>query len=178
MSALLQLEEVDGRYGDVMILRGVSLGVAAGEITGVIGANGAGKSSLLNAIAGHIIRTSGSVRFDGRELPDGRAFARARMGISLVPQGRELFPNLTTHENLLVPTVALRRKRADVDRDLALVHELFPKLETCAGRAAGSLSGGEQQMLAIGRALMTGPRLILLDEPSTGLSPVLVATLM
>lgn len=173
MSELLAVEGVDAHYGDFQALFDVSLGVAEGETVAIIGANGAGKSTLLGVIAGAVPVTSGSVRFDGAGLAGVRSHDRVARGIALVPEGRRLFPSLTVEENLLVGAFRRRPGPWTVER----VYELFPLLPRLAQRAAASLSGGEQQAVAIGRALMANPRLALLDEVSLGLAPVVVAQL-
>jgi branched-chain amino acid transport system ATP-binding protein len=170
---LLEVDGVDAGYGDVQALFGVSLAVDAGETVAVIGANGAGKSTLLGAVAGMVAVTAGTVRFDGTDLVGVPAHERVRRGIVLVPEGRRLFPSLTVEENLLAGAYARRPGPWTVAR----VVELFPLLAPLADRGAASLSGGEQQAVAIGRALMANPRLALLDELSLGLAPIVVRQL-
>jgi branched-chain amino acid transport system ATP-binding protein len=168
--ALLEVEGVDAFYGDFQALFGVSLEVAEGETVAIIGANGAGKSTLLRTVCGLLPRTSGTVAFDGRPLAGVPTHRRVERGIALVPEGRRIFPSLSVEENLLVG--AYRRRPGPWS--VARVFELFPSLAGMRGRGGTMLSGGEQQMLAIGRALMANPRLLLLDEVSLGLAPIVV----
>jgi branched-chain amino acid transport system ATP-binding protein len=168
--ALLEVEGVDAFYGDFQALFGVSLEVAEGETVAIIGANGAGKSTLLRTVCGLLPRTSGTVVFDGRPLAGVPTHRRVELGIALVPEGRRIFPSLSVEENLLVG--AYRRRPGPWS--VARVLELFPSLAGMRGRGGTMLSGGEQQMLAIGRALMANPRLLLLDEVSLGLAPIVV----
>jgi branched-chain amino acid transport system ATP-binding protein len=169
----LHLEGVDSFYGDFQALFGVSLTVEAGETIAIIGANGAGKSTLLGAVAGTVPVASGAVRYAGQEIGQLPPHTRVDLGISLVPEGRRIFPSLSVEENLLIGAY---RKRAGV-WGIAQVYELFPLLAPLARRSAAKLSGGEQQALAIGRALMANPRLLLLDEVSLGLAPRIVRAL-
>jgi branched-chain amino acid transport system ATP-binding protein len=170
---LLRVEELEVFYGGIQALHGVSLEVRAGEIVTLIGANGAGKSTTLAAISGLVPPKRGRVVFEGKELTGLPAHQVARGGISLVPEGRRIFPNLSVRENLLLGAY-VRTDRGQVQEDLREVFTLFPRLAGRSGQVAGTLSGGEQQMLAMGRALMARPRLLLLDEPSLGLAPFLV----
>jgi branched-chain amino acid transport system ATP-binding protein len=167
---LLRVSGLDARYGDFQALFDVSVSVAEGELVAIIGANGAGKSTLLRTVAGLLTRTSGSVIFDGRELAGVPAHRRVALGISMVPEGRRIFPSLTVEENLLVGAQADRPGPWSV----AAVLELFPLLGDKRRRGGSQLSGGEQQALAIGRGLMANPRLLLLDEVSLGLAPIVV----
>jgi branched-chain amino acid transport system ATP-binding protein len=169
---MLRLSDVSASYRGLRALQGVSLEVAKGEVVAVIGANGAGKSTLLRAIAGQL-PTSGSIELEGRSLARLPAWRITRMGVGLVPEGRRLFPRLTVESNLRLGAYA-RRGNPDRFATLDLVLSLFPRLGERMGQRAETLSGGEQQMLAIGRALMTAPRLLMLDEPSQGLMPRLV----
>lgn len=173
MSALLELEGVEARYGPVTALRGVSLRVDEGEVVAVLGANGAGKTTLLRAISS-AVRRSGGVRFAGRELGRRSPEGTVRLGIAHVPEGRGTFVELTVAENLRLGAYT---RRGSIKDDLARVHSYFPWLADRARQQAGTLSGGEQQMLALARAVMQRPRLYLLDEPSLGLAPLLVAEL-
>jgi branched-chain amino acid transport system ATP-binding protein len=168
VSALLALEGVDARYGPIHALHGVSLSVAEGEIAAVLGANGAGKTTTLRAISG-TVRRSGTINFAGRPLRGGPD-AVARRGIAHVPEGRGTFAELTVWENLRLGAYT---RRAEKD-DFARMQQYFPWLESRRSQQAGTLSGGEQQMLALARAFMQRPRLLLLDEPSLGLAPLLV----
>ncbi|HUG49059.1 MAG TPA: ABC transporter ATP-binding protein [Candidatus Limnocylindria bacterium] len=170
---LLAVEQVSSYYGDLQALHQVSIEVPEGETVAIIGANGAGKSTLLGMIAGLVRARSGAVTFDGRRIDNLASHERVRLGVSLVPEGRRVFPSLTVEENLLVGSHSKRRGTWDLEA----VTELFPILGQLARRSAAVLSGGEQQALAIGRALMAQPRLLLLDEVSLGLAPVVVSQL-
>ena len=167
--SILQLHNVEARYGPVKALHGVSLEVGDGELVAVLGANGAGKTTTLRAISG-TVRRSGDVVFAGKKLPR-RAEATARAGIAHVPEGRGTFSELSVWENLRLGAYARRGKHKE---EAQRVFEFFPRLEERRDQQAGTLSGGEQQMLALGRALMSRPRLLLLDEPSLGLAPLVV----
>ena len=169
MTALLQLEGVEARYGPVKALHGVSLQVGEGELVAVLGANGAGKTTTLRAVSG-TVRRSGSVVFGGQELPR-RPDAAARAGIAHVPEGRGTFSELSVWDNLRLGAYTRRGK---IKEDAQRIFGYFPRLEERKGQQAGTLSGGEQQMLALGRAMMARPKLVLLDEPSLGLAPMLV----
>ncbi len=169
---ILKLEDVSAAYKGLKALQGVSLEVARGEIVAVVGANGAGKSTLLRAVAGQVT-TGGRITFDGASLAHVPSYRITRMGVGLVPEGRRLFPRLSVQDNLRLGAYA-RRGHADRFAPLDTVFTLFPRLQERLGQRAETLSGGEQQMLAIGRALMTGPRLLMLDEPSQGIAPKLV----
>jgi branched-chain amino acid transport system ATP-binding protein len=171
--SLLEVEQVNSFYGDFQALYDVSLTVDAGETLAIIGANGAGKSTLLSLIAGLYPNRGGVVRFDGRVIDRLPTHSRVQLGISLVPEGRRVFPSLSVRENLLVG--AYRKRRGPWHE--AMVLELFPILAARLHHSAAVLSGGEQQALAIGRALMANPRLLLLDEVSLGLAPVVVRQL-
>ena len=169
---MLSIENVRSAYGRIEVLHGVTLHVVAGEIVTLIGANGAGKTTLMHAISGVQPITGGTIRFEGEAIEQLPAHARVAAGISQVPEGRQVFEPLSVKDNLRLG--AWSRRNADLERDLARVCALFPMLEAIWEMPAGALSGGQQQMLAIGRALMAKPRLLLLDEPSMGLAPNLV----
>ena len=171
--ALLELRDVHAYYGNIHALKGVSLTVDKGEIVTLIGANGAGKSTTLRAISGLLRPRTGEIWFDGQRLDLSGPAEIVRRGICQSPEGRRVFPRMTVRENLEMGAFQ-RPKGPEVDADFERVYGLFPRLKERVGQKAGTLSGGEQQMLAIGRALMAQPKLILLDEPSMGLAPILV----
>ncbi len=173
---MLRLQEVHAHYGAIHALKGVNMEVEEGQIVTLIGANGAGKSSTLMAISGIIRPTSGRIIFEGEDLTHLPSHAIVRRGISQVPEGRRIFPKLTIMENLEMGAYT-RADTAQIRQDLDRVFLLFPLLKDRQSQLSGTLSGGEQQMLAIGRALMARPRLLLLDEPSLGLAPKLVETI-
>jgi branched-chain amino acid transport system ATP-binding protein len=171
--ALLTVANVETAYGPILAIRGVSFAVPAGTIVTILGANGAGKTTILKTVSGVMDPQKGTVVFDGREIQRMDPDQVVRLGLSHVPEGREVFPFLSVRENLRMG--AYTRTDADgVARDLEMVHEYFPVLRARAEQRAGALSGGEQQMLAISRALMARPKMMLLDEPSLGLAPKLV----
>jgi branched-chain amino acid transport system ATP-binding protein len=173
---VLSVENLKSSYGRIEALHGVSIAVAAGEIVTLVGANGAGKSTLIRAISGVQPITGGRVLFENRPIEHVPAHARVALGIAQVPEGRQLFAPLAVEDNLRLG--AWTRQDGERDADLASVYELFPMLASLRHAAAGTLSGGQQQMLAIGRALMAKPRLLLLDEPSMGLAPMLVEQIL
>ncbi len=175
MPMLLEVEGLDVRYGRTQAVRGVSLDVQAAEVVTVLGANGAGKSSLLKAIAGAVRPAGGRVVFDGADITALSAPERVKRGLVLVPEGRQILVSLTVHENLLMG--AYGRRDGDVARDIDGIYGRFSNLAARRDMLASVLSGGEQQMLAISRALLARPRLMMLDEPSLGLSPLLVGRL-
>lgn len=172
MSMLLDVQNLESWYGPIKAMQGVNLTVSAGQIVAVLGANGAGKTTLLNTLAGVLDPFKGKIRFDGAETQGLDADAIARRGLVLVPEGRQVYPFLSVADNLTMGAYARRDKRVAQDR--AQVLDWFPRLSERLNQQAGLLSGGEQQMLAIGRAWMSGPKLLMLDEPSLGLSPLLM----
>jgi len=171
--SLLDLTNLEVAYGGIKAVRGIDLCVAKGELVCLIGANGAGKTSTLKAIAGLLPVAAEAIRYDGAPIGGTRAFELVRRGLALVPEGRGVFGQLTVEENLAMGAF-VRNDAVAVRQDLGRVYTLFPRLAERRSQSAGTLSGGEQQMLAIGRALMSRPKLLLLDEPSMGLAPLLV----
>lgn len=172
MSKLLEVKDLDVYYGGIHALKNVSISVDEGKIVSIIGSNGAGKSTLLNAIC-HVVKAKGgSVHFDGKPLP-AAPHKIVKAGICQVPEGRLIFANLSVEDNLKMGAF-LRSDKAGIEKDMKKVYQLFPILDERKSQSAGTLSGGEQQMLAIGRGLMANPRIILLDEPSLGLAPIII----
>jgi len=170
---MLVLENVYGSYGDVTVLHNISLKVEKGSVVSVVGANGAGKTSLMKAIMGVEINTQGNIRFEEEEISGWSTHQRVDSGIIMVPEGRRLFPHMSVKENLEMGAYSSRARRK-LRESFDFVYSLLPKLKEREKQAAGSLSGGEQQMVALGRALMARPRLLLLDEPFLGLAPIVV----
>ncbi len=170
---ILKVEGIHTSYGNIEAIRGISLDIAKGEIVCLIGSNGAGKTTTLNTISGILKPKRGKILFKGKRIDGIAAFKIAQMGISQVPEGRKIFSRLTVMENLEMGAF-FRKDKNSIEKDLKGVFEIFPRLDERKDQVAGTLSGGEQQMLAIGRALMARPELLLLDEPSMGLAPILV----
>ena len=173
---LLEVRDLEVRYGGIRALNGISLSVPTGSIVTLIGANGAGKSTTLRALSGLVPPSAGSIRFDGAEIAGMAPHRIVAAGLAHVPEGRLVFPELTVVENLRMGAY-LRKDRKGIAEDLEWVGEFFPRLRERRSQLAGTLSGGEQQMLAIGRALMARPRCLMLDEPSLGIAPLLVETI-
>ena len=174
---MLEIRGLNAGYGEVQILRDVSLSVGAGQIVTLVGSNGAGKSTLLNTMCGILRPTAGSVQLDGADITGWSSEAIVARGITQVPEGRRLFPLMSVRENLLMGAYR-RRDRVGIQRDLEWVYGLFPILKDRQGQRAGSMSGGEQQMCAIARGLMARPKLLVLDELSLGLAPIIVDVLV
>lgn len=173
---MLKIKDLDVYYGNIQALKGVSLEVEEGEIVTLIGANGAGKTTLLHTLSGLIKPRKGTIEYLGKSISGRPAQQIVREGISHVPEGRRVFANMTVEENLDLGAF-LRKDKKEIKKDLERVYELFPRLHERRKQISGTLSGGEQQMLAMGRALMSKPKLLLLDEPSMGLAPLLVKTI-
>jgi branched-chain amino acid transport system ATP-binding protein len=174
MTALLSAEGLDLAYGQVLACRNISISIEAAEIVTLIGANGAGKSTTLRAIAGLLRPRAGVIRFDGHDITMLPAHERSRLGMALVPEGRHVFPNLTVRENLELGGFNHRKSPGRSRNHLNNIFDMFGRLRERANQKAGTLSGGEQQMLALGRAMMSEPKLLCLDEPSLGLAPLIV----
>jgi branched-chain amino acid transport system ATP-binding protein len=170
---LLELDDVHTYYGNIAALKGISITVEEGEIVTLIGSNGAGKSTTLRSISGLTPPREGSIKFEGTEIGEVPPQEIVAMGISQSPEGRHVFPRMTVRENLDLGAY-LRKDRSGLDKDIDRVYSLFPRLKEREKQKGGTMSGGEQQMLAIGRALMANPKLLLLDEPSMGIAPILV----
>ena len=170
---MLKIKDLHVSYGGIRALRGVDLEVPDGKIVTLIGANGAGKSTTLRTISGLVKAESGSITYDGKELLGLSINKILELGIAQSPEGRRVFPNLTVLENLKIGAY-LRKDRDGIEKDIRWIYELFPRLEERHWQPAGTLSGGEQQMLAVGRALMSRPKLLMMDEPSLGLAPLVV----
>lgn len=165
---ILQVDALRSGYGRIPILAGVTFGVAEGEFLGILGHNGMGKTTLMNTLMGHLPATGGAIRFDGQEITKVPAFKRARAGLGLVPQGRQIFPNLSVHENLRMGMAGSAEEDPGLLDDIL---SLFPRLQRLLDRRGGALSGGEQQLLALARCLCARPKLMLLDEPTEGIQP-------
>ncbi len=172
--AMLTVEKLNVYYGMIHALKDVSFQVKEGEIVALIGANGAGKTTTLQTVSGMLPSKSGSIRFEDHDITRMPSHRIVQLGISHVPEGRRMFSDLTVYENLRMGAYT-RKNKSEIDATLSMVYERFPRLKERARQLAGTLSGGEQQMLAMGRALMSNPRLLLMDEPSMGLSPLLVS---
>ncbi len=170
---LLQVRNIETYYGPIMAIKGVSLDVEEGDIVTILGANGAGKSTILKTISGVMDPEKGTIEFMDQRIDGMNPDKIVRMGITQVPEGREIFHDLTVKENLMMGAY-LRKDRSETQEDLEIVHDYFPVLKARSSQLGGNMSGGEQQMLAIGRAIMATPKLLLLDEPSLGLAPFLV----
>ena len=173
----LEIKDLRVHYGKIEAIKGVSFVVNQGEIVTLIGANGAGKTTILKTISGLRPVTSGSIVFDGEDINKIQAHKRVDLGISQVPEGRGIFPGMTVLENLEMGKFNRKDAKAEMDEDLDRIYTLFPRLKERASQAGGTLSGGEQQMLAMGRALMARPKVLLLDEPSMGLAPQMIANI-
>lgn len=171
---MLEVTELAVRYGAIRAVHNVSLRAAKGELIAVLGANGAGKSSTLKCIAGALKAAGGTIRLDGQDVTSAKPEQMVRLGVAMVPETRDVFPDLTVSENLTLGSYIHRRDRSQVESDREKMLTLFPRLRERASQAAGTLSGGEQQMLVIARAMMSRPKVLLLDEPSLGLAPVVV----
>jgi branched-chain amino acid transport system ATP-binding protein len=172
---LLRAENLELAYGELSVCRGISIEITRGEIVALIGANGAGKSTTLRAIAGLLTPRAGSIAFDGEDVTARPSHQRALLGVALVPEGRRVFPFLTVRENLELGGFKNRRDGGKVRRMIDGIFHMFPRLRERSGQNAGTLSGGEQQMLVLGRAMMSEPKLLCLDEPSLGLAPMVVS---
>jgi branched-chain amino acid transport system ATP-binding protein len=174
VSTLLAADNLELAYGGLSVCRGISIEIGAGEIVALIGANGAGKSTTLRAIAGLMTPRAGAITFCGRDITRLPSHERTLLGVALVPEGRHVFPFLTVRENLELGGFKNRRDGAKVRRMIDRIFDMFPRLRERSGQNAGTLSGGEQQMLVLGRAMMSEPKLLCLDEPSLGLAPIVV----
>ena len=173
---MLEIKDLQVHYGGIHALRGIGLNVEDGKIISLIGANGAGKSTTLKAIMGQVSKTSGTVIYDGKDITNHKTRDIVKSGLILTPEGRRVFPDLTVDENIALGAYT-RKDKAEIAKDRKWVFELFPRLEERKWQAAGTLSGGEQQMLAVARSLMGRPKLLMMDEPSLGLAPLIVKSI-
>jgi branched-chain amino acid transport system ATP-binding protein len=171
--SILEVQGLEAGYEDLQILWGIDLAVEPGTLTALVGTNGAGKTTLMRAITGQVKPRGGTVTFDGADVTDLPAYVKAERGLVMVPEGRHLFPTMTVLENLEMGATP-KRARDHVDENFELVYELFPRLKDRLGQKAGTMSGGEQQMLAVARGIMSSPKVLMIDELSLGLAPVLV----
>ena len=174
-NSLLSIEDLHVSYGGIKAVKGISINVEEGHIVTLIGANGAGKSTLLRSIAGLVKLESGKINFQGEDITGSAPNVIVNRGITLVPEGRRVFPNLTVIENLKIGAYL---RKDSLEDDIRRIYKLFPRLEERSWQMAGTLSGGEQQMLAVGRAMMSRPKLMMMDEPSLGLAPIIVRDIM
>ena len=172
---MLKVDNLRVSYGHIEVLKGISFSVEMGEIVALIGGNGAGKTTTLSTISGLVRPTAGTISWKGEDIQNAAAEAIVGSGLAHCPEGRRIFPGLTVRENLITGTASRSHNRREIDQDLALVFDLFPRLKERLNKGGWSLSGGEQQMLAVSRALMMKPKLIMLDEPSLGLAPQIVS---
>jgi len=173
----LEIKDLSVHYGKIEAIKGISIVVNQGEIVTLIGANGAGKTTTLKTISGLRKVSSGAILFDGQDISKVPAYERVDLGISQAPEGRGIFPGMSVLENLEMGKFNRKDRKNEMKQDLTRVYDLFPRLKERSGQAGGTLSGGEQQMLAIGRALMARPKVLLLDEPSMGLAPMMIANI-
>ncbi len=170
---MLEIKDLRVKYGGINALNGISMKVPEGKIITLVGANGAGKSTTLRSITKLVTPVSGSITYDGKELTHMSTQDIVKLGITLVPEGRHVFDDMTVDENLMIGAY-LRKDKENFKKDIAFIHEMFPRLKERAKQLSGTLSGGEQQMLAVGRALMSNPKVMMMDEPSLGLAPLVV----
>ena len=170
---MLEIKDLRVKYGGIVALDGISMKVPEGKIMTLVGANGAGKSTTLRSITKLVTPASGSITYDGKELTHKNTQDIVKMGITLVPEGRHVFDDMTVDENLMIGAY-LRKDKENFKKDIAFIHEMFPRLKERAKQLSGTLSGGEQQMVAVGRALMSNPKVMMMDEPSLGLAPLVI----